>query len=225
MARRTTPWTPILILLAATAWLAAGACILPAMPPTGDDDDDDASADDDDVGDDDTGDDDTGDDDTGDDDTGDDDTGDDDTGDDDTTGDDDDSTPPTQGDVTQTAILIPNPGTYTGDTTPMNDDYSDPTNCTGREATGNDVVYKLPLQPNQTLEVLVEYDQDLQDASLYISDDPASPDVNCDGGVDAEYDNGMELLTFTAVDGGMYFLVIDGYYAGTGAPFTMDVSF
>ncbi len=213
----------ILVFLATLALALSVACILPGQQPG--DDDTSGDDDDDDTGDDDTGDDDTGDDDTGDDDTGDDDTGDDDTGDDDTTGDDDDDVTLQPSDDTNNAPVITQPGTYLGDTSSLSNTYADPSVCTGWAADGYDGVYRIPLNANQTLDLLIQYDQDLQDASIYISDDPASPDLNCLAGADIEYDNGLEILSYTAVNDGLYYLVVDGYYASMGEAFSLEVNF
>jgi len=128
---------------------------------------------------------------------------------------------------TQAADLAPDapqvpPGTtVVGDTTWLADDYQDPSACTQYTASGNDGVYAVSLLAGETLELDLAYEAPGPDAVLYVSDDATLPDINCLDGVDAEFGE-HESFTFTAPEDDVYYVVVDGYYAGGGA-FTLQL--
>ena len=115
-------------------------------------------------------------------------------------------------------------GLYTGDTTYFADDYDDPSACTTWAADSYDGVYAVTLAAGQTLAAILEYDLGGPDAAIYISDDPTVPDVNCLYGADNQYDE-VEYMVFTPVSAGLYYIVVDGYYASEGGPFSLDLTF
>jgi hypothetical protein len=112
-------------------------------------------------------------------------------------------------------------GTFTGDTTNAQPNYTPLASglggCTGYTAQGNDVVYRVTLSAGERLQASLSA---TWDASLYMVTDCANPSGTCVAG----QDNGNpETIDFTAPGAGGYFLVVDGYGSARGA-FSLTVS-
>ena len=128
---------------------------------------------------------------------------------------------PIANDTCAGAIDVTSGGTFTGDTTNANNDYSPIASglggCTGYTANSNDVTYRVTLGAGERL--LAELDASW-DASLYVVTDCAAAASTCVAG----QDNGNpEQIDFTATTAGTYFIVVDGYGAARGA-YALDVS-
>ena len=115
-------------------------------------------------------------------------------------------------------------GTYYGDTTYFADDYDDPSACTTWPADSYDGVYAVTLAAGQSLAAILEYDAGGPDAVIYISDDPVAPDANCLDGSDSQFDE-IEYMVFTPTSAGLYYIVVDGYYASQGGTFSLELTF
>ena len=118
--------------------------------------------------------------------------------------------------VTESTALV-------GDGRDFTDDWRDSITCTGSEAAGSDAVVALPLQAGQSLTANVVYAPGVQDAVLYLSDDPLEPAGACLAGVDDRTDE-EETLFFSAPAEGTYYLVVDGIHEGHGGPFVLTLS-
>lgn len=127
-------------------------------------------------------------------------------------------------DLATDALEIPGSQTLTGDTSPLADDYANPSACTGWSADGSDAVYAVSLTGGQLLELTLAFHGGGPDATLYVSDDPVSPDIHCLAGADDNVDH-TESLSFTAPTGGLYYVVVDSFDSGSGGPYTLDVAF
>lgn len=118
--------------------------------------------------------------------------------------------PPT--DTCEAAFELPAQGLYYGDLTGLNDDYSDPSACTGYPAVGPDAVYRLEVPDDRLLSATLYYQE--ADAVLYLVDDCATitDPVACSdiGGI-----NTAEFVTHAPAEGegGEYFLVVDSFGA------------
>ena len=124
-------------------------------------------------------------------------------------------------DLAADAPLLAVDSTVVGDTTWLADDYQDPSDCTLYTASGNDGAYGVSLLAGETLDLDLQYDSPGPDAVLYVSDDATAPDLNCLAGVDAEFGE-HESFTFVAPQDDVYYVLVDGYYAGGGA-FTLQL--
>lgn len=119
------------------------------------------------------------------------------------------------------AIDVTAGGTFTGDTSNAQPDYTPiPSGfggCTGYTALGNDVVYRVVLNPGERLQASLTA---TWDASLYMITDCGNPAGTCVAG----QDNGNpETIDFTATTLGGFFLVVDGYGTARGA-YSLNVS-
>jgi hypothetical protein len=77
--------------------------------------------------------------------------------------------------------------------------------CTGYEMLGPDLVYKIILGGNQ-LDVYLESDNDL---ALYLVNSCEDVSLSCVAGVDDGGAGVVETLTYSAIDSGDYYLIID----------------
>ena len=111
-----------------------------------------------------------------------------------------------------------------GDSRLFTDTYSDPSMCTGWPANGNDAVYGLLMTTGMQLIASAIYQTYPPDASIYISDDEAHPDLSCLAGSDVLFGNSQEVLNFAAPADGLYYLVVDAYETG-GGPFELSLIF
>lgn len=97
------------------------------------------------------------------------------------------------------AVAIPVPGTgrLTGNSAFAHDDY-DPwyPSCTGMPAGGNDVVYRMDLEPGDVVDL--SYTQTHADGSVYMVSDCAQPSVSCVAGADRTGFGDVERLVYVA---------------------------
>jgi len=126
------------------------------------------------------------------------------------------------GDTCADAPIVPGGMVLYGDTSYLTNDYDDPSGCGVYNANSIDAVFAFYLNAGQTFEAIFQYSSGGPDAILYISDDPAAPDVNCLAAVDT-YSNELEMIDFTPYVAGLYYLVVDGRGPDMGWPF--DVVF
>ena len=127
------------------------------------------------------------------------------------------------GDTAEDAALVPAAGIYAGDTSGLSNDYENPVACTNFTASGNDGVYAVYLTSGETLDIELTYDSYPPDAVLYISDDPAQPDLACLAGADL-LTGASEALSYTAVTDGVHYIVVDQYYSG-GGTYSLELDF
>ena len=127
------------------------------------------------------------------------------------------------GDVTADAALVPSAGIYLGDSSGLANDYENPVACTNFTASGNDGVYAVYLTSGDTIDMELTYDSYPPDAVLYISDDPAQPDLACLAGSDLAT-GASETLSYTAVTDGVHYIVVDQYYSG-GGTYSLELDF
>ncbi len=128
-------------------------------------------------------------------------------------------------DIASGAPLVSSSSILTGDTDLLNNDYDQPLACTGYSAIGDEGVYRLQLTSGQELTAYLMYETYPPDATLYISDDPTYPDVNCLAGVDDVILDSYETLEFTAPTTGTYLLVVDSFGYSGGGPYSLTVRF
>ncbi len=105
-------------------------------------------------------------------------------------------------------------------TTGMTNDY-DPGygGCTGYTAAGPDVVYRIVLLPGGTIDASMD---GAFDASLYMVTDCADPAGSCVVGSDSSY--GDEAISFLSPDGGIYYLIADGYGSYSYGEFLLTIN-
>lgn len=95
-----------------------------------------------------------------------------------------------------------------------NNDYSPgvyPSSCTGYGASGGDVVYVVCLNAGGTLDVTQTGTHDM---ALYLITDCADPAGTCVAGSDNCCSGADEIISYTSVAGGTYYLIVDGYSSG-----------
>ena len=111
--------------------------------------------------------------------------------------------------------------TLTGTTAHARDDYDPgPGGCTGRPETGRDVVYRIDLQPADTLEAL--YRQTEADGAMYLVTDCGNPAGACVAGADQDPSGGYESITYVASAAATYYLVLDSFGDDTGGPWMLQ---
>ena len=113
-------------------------------------------------------------------------------------------------DTCEEAFTLPGPDTYHGELTGLNDDYSDPSACTGYLAEGPDSVYAVEIADDQVFSTTLSYPN--ADVVLYLAGgcEGMSQPLACSdvGGL-----NVAEFLSYAPLsgEGGTYYLVVDGY--------------
>jgi hypothetical protein len=106
-----------------------------------------------------------------------------------------------------------------GDNTSALNDYSPTNDCTGYAAQGRDVVYYMDLQEYDTVDMT--YTQLQDDGSFYILRDCA--DMNsCVVGADETISGQVEHFSYTVLEAGRYYLILDAYGSDIGGPWTLD---
>ena len=123
--------------------------------------------------------------------------------------------PPPEGDVCETAFVLPS-GTFSVDGTNVgfNNDYPLTSgSCTGYSASGQDVVYVTNLDVGDELTVLMDTVGDWDD-SVFLITDCADPMGSCVAGADAYPD--LSTFTYYATEAGTYYLIVSAYSSGTG---------
>jgi hypothetical protein len=93
------------------------------------------------------------------------------------------------------------------------------TSCTGFEAEGPDVVYRVLLAPLEKVEVTMTTDG--WDDSIYLVTDCDDPAGTCILGSDL-YPTGSN-FRYCSESGGTYYIICDGYNAGDYGDFTLEV--
>ncbi|MBN1827342.1 MAG: choice-of-anchor J domain-containing protein [Candidatus Eisenbacteria bacterium] len=123
--------------------------------------------------------------------------------------------PPPENDTCDGAIVLPcGPVNVSGSTELAADDYSPGeygTSCTGYQALGNDVVYKMVLPSGADVDLTYSCSFD---NSLYIVTDCADPINSCVVGADATV-SGVEQIIATLAPG-TYYVIVDAYGSGYG---------
>jgi hypothetical protein len=136
--------------------------------------------------------------------------------------------PPPANDTCAGAIAIEpcTNGTFSGDLQWAINDY-DPgvpgPSCTGFDAPGGDVVFKVDLRASDTINLT--YTPTDYDASFYIVTDCADISGTCVAGADAGVSGSPETINYTATSTGTYYIVTDrtgsgGY--GSHSEFSLD---
>ncbi|MFB3908619.1 MAG: PPC domain-containing protein [Candidatus Eisenbacteria bacterium] len=129
-----------------------------------------------------------------------------------------------EGDQCDTATEITcGTGTLNGDLTTYHNDYNpyaDGYSCTGYNANDKDVVFILNMNEGDSIDLT--YTTPSYDGSMYIITDCADAAHSC---VIGEDDPEPEHIAWTATATGTYYLILDGYSAGAGGPWTLDYIF
>ncbi len=123
--------------------------------------------------------------------------------------------PPPEGDVCETALILPS-GDFvvTGTNVGFANDYPLASgSCTGYSASGQDVVYVTNLDVGDELTVLMTTDTGWDD-SIFLMTDCLDPFGSCVIGADA-YPDGST-FSYVATEAGTYYLVVSAYSSGTG---------
>jgi hypothetical protein len=90
-----------------------------------------------------------------------------------------------------------------------NHDYSPASDqCTGYQALGADAVYKVHLSGGERLLVT---ESGIHDMVLYLVTDCSAIDQTCLAGADEGLEGTSEVLDYTAVSEGWFYLIVDGY--------------
>lgn len=123
--------------------------------------------------------------------------------------------PPPEGDVCETAFVLPSGDlNVVGTNVGFANDYALASgSCTGYSATGQDVVYVTNLDVGDELTVLMTTDTGWDD-SIYLITDCADPMGSCVVGADA-YPDGST-FSYIATEAGTYYLIVSAYSSGTG---------
>lgn len=123
--------------------------------------------------------------------------------------------PPPDGDVCETAFVLPSGDlNVVGTNVGFANDYPlSSGSCTGYSATGQDVVYVTNLEVGDELTVLMTTDTGWDD-SIYLITDCADPMGSCVIGADA-YPDGST-FSYIATEAGTYYLIVSAYSSGTG---------
>lgn len=130
---------------------------------------------------------------------------------------------PRPSDGTDAAPLLAEPVSLYGDATAFSDDWRDAAACTGAEAPGRDAVVALALDSGQAVTANLVYSPGVQDALLYLSDDPLDPAGACLVGANDRSDE-EETLFWTAPAPGTYYLVVDGLHEDHGGGYVLTLS-
>jgi hypothetical protein len=91
--------------------------------------------------------------------------------------------------------------------------------CTGYSANGPDVVYTINLWPMGSVYCSIDAQFD---ASLYMVTDCTDIDGTCVVGSDSAY--GFEEISYQSVDGGVYYIIADGYSTSSYGEFVLTVN-
>ncbi|MBW2702643.1 MAG: hypothetical protein JRF33_17625 [Deltaproteobacteria bacterium] len=123
--------------------------------------------------------------------------------------------------ITCDAPVITAGSVINGDTCTGNSFYNPGTGgCTGYSANANELLYELTVPAGASYQLDLAY-SDVVDASLWATSDCLdTAGASCVDGADANTD-GTESLTLTA---GTYYVVVDGYTAGTCGNFALTVT-
>jgi hypothetical protein len=119
------------------------------------------------------------------------------------------------------AILLPCGNINVASTThnATHDYGTDTLLCTGYKAEGLDVVYKLDVGPDDSL--WVDY-RNTADGSIYLVSDCGNLVATCVAGSDETVaPNEIESLRYQFTVGGIYYLILDSFGAGTSGDFTL----
>ncbi len=131
--------------------------------------------------------------------------------------------PATSGETCDAAVDATSGGTFAGDTTDVDDDYSTSASddgCPSGQASGGDLVYSLAPAVETTYSIRVEPDGNF-DPFLYVKADCAA--AECVDGTVLNGPGTMESLTVTVPEGATYYVVVDGELLSEGA-YTLTVT-
>ncbi|HWL95670.1 MAG TPA: PPC domain-containing protein [Phycisphaerae bacterium] len=124
---------------------------------------------------------------------------------------------PPANDTCETATAVACGDVVNGTNIDATDDYTfdDVTGCSGFDSAGPDVVYSFSFPIDR--EVTITMDPVAFDLGLYVVTDCANENVTCVAGDDSGGSGSLEEVTFTAIGGTTYFIIVDTF-ANSGEP-------
>ena len=132
------------------------------------------------------------------------------------------TTPPTNDRCERPTPIQCGDFSISGSTGCATNDYTLPNNatsCTGFSADGRDLVYLLSVAAGDNISLSYT---NVADGSIYIISDCTNPVATCVAGADATLSGQAEVINYTFVTTGLFYLIVDSYGLNTGGPFILN---
>ncbi|MCZ7679365.1 MAG: hypothetical protein M5U28_11630 [Sandaracinaceae bacterium] len=121
------------------------------------------------------------------------------------------------------AAPVVGPGTYSGTTTGLANDYQlSATGCTSYVSPGPDGVFAVSLAAGQTLTATVTPDG--FDAALYAVTDCALAESSCVDGSDSGFSGDPESIAYTATAPTTLYLIVDSWSSSSSGAYSLDIA-